>query len=115
MVGTSSLRRRSIMSCVAGRKVRTVPTSFACAGITLIAPGLPACIAQMLITAVSIGLTLRLTIDCTGAMTAAPVDGDLDPVGRRHRRAGRDADGPGGQARPVVQRIDLLRGKALAE
>ncbi len=56
------------MSCVAGRNVRTVPTSFACDGITLIAPGLPACIAQMLTTAVSIGLTLRLTIDCAAVM-----------------------------------------------
>ena len=63
IAGTSSFNRRSIMSCVAGRKVRTVPTSFACAGITLIAPGLPACIEQMLTTAVSIGLTLRATID----------------------------------------------------
>ena len=59
------------MSCVAGRNVRTVPTSFACAGITLIAPGLPACIAQMLTTAVSIGLTLRATIDCAAVMMCA--------------------------------------------
>ena len=56
------------MSCVAGRNVRTVPTSVACAGMTLIAPGLPACIAQRLTTAVSIGLTLRETIDCTAVM-----------------------------------------------
>ena len=56
------------MSCVFGRNVRTVPTSCACAGITLIAPGLPACIAHRLITAVSSGLTLRLTIDCTAVM-----------------------------------------------
>ncbi len=68
IAGTISERRRSIMSWVAGRNVRTVPTSLACAGITLIAPGLPACIAQMLTTAVSIGLTLRLTIDCAAVM-----------------------------------------------
>ncbi len=56
------------MSCVAGRNVRTVPTSLACDGITLIAPGLPACIEHRLTTAVSIGLTLRLTIDCAAVM-----------------------------------------------
>ena len=92
------------MSCVAGRNVRTVPTSVACAGITLIAPGLPACIAQRLTTAVSIGLTLRDDdrlhrgddvprdehgIDRgvrMGAVAAAAVDRDLDAVGGRHRR-----------------------------
>ncbi len=56
------------MSCVAGRNVRTVPTSVACDGITLIAAGFPACIAQRLTTAVSMGLTLRETIDCTAVM-----------------------------------------------
>ena len=45
-----------------------MPTSVACAGMTLIAPGLPACIAHRLTTAVSIGLTLRLTIDCTAVI-----------------------------------------------
>ena len=66
------------MSCVAGRNVRTVPTSFACDGITLIAPGLPACIAQMLTTAVSIGLTLRATIDCTAVMMCAADEHRID-------------------------------------
>ena len=56
------------MSWVAGRKVRTVPTSFAWAGITLIAAGFPACSAVRLTTAVSIGFTLRLTMDCAAVM-----------------------------------------------
>ena len=121
------------MSCVFGRNVRTVPTSRACAGITLIAPGLPACIAHRLITAVSSGLTLRLTIDCDGgddvpgdqhridgdvrmrAVAAAAVDQDLDPVGGRHRGPGRDADPPRRQCRPVMQRKHALGRKALEQ
>ena len=62
--------------------MRTVPTSFACAGITLIAPGLPADIAQMLTTAVSSGLTLRLTIDCAAViMCAATSTGSIAVCG----------------------------------
>ena len=56
------------MSCTVGLNVRTVPTSRACWGTTLIAPGLPACIEHRLTTAVSIGETLRETIDCTAVM-----------------------------------------------
>ena len=67
----SSLRRRSTMSCTSGLKVRTVPTSVALPGTTLKAPRSPACMAQMLITALSIGLTLRETMLCTAVMMCA--------------------------------------------
>ncbi len=43
------------------------------------------------------------------AMTPASVDRDLDAVGRSHRRARRDADAPGRQTGPVVQREHLVR------
>ncbi len=56
------------MSCTSGRKVRTVPISRASRGITENAPGSPACIEHRLITALSIGLTLRETMLCAAVM-----------------------------------------------
>ena len=49
------------------------------------------------------------------AVAALAVDRDLDAVGGGHRRSRRDADAPRRQARPVVQRIHLLGGKALEQ
>ncbi len=51
--------------------MRTVPTSVALPGTTLIAPRSPACTAQMLTTAASIGRTLRDTMLCTAVMMCA--------------------------------------------
>jgi hypothetical protein len=67
----SSFRRRSTMACTSGRKVRTVPTSVALPGITLIACRSPACIAHRLMTAPSMGRTLRETMLCTAVMMCA--------------------------------------------
>ena len=49
------------------------------------------------------------------AVPALPVDGDLDAVGGRHRRAGRDADPACGKRGPVVERVHLLGRKALEQ
>jgi len=64
----NSLRRRSIIACTVALKVRTVPTSVALPGMTLMAFRSPACIAHKLITALSTGLTLRDTMLCTAVM-----------------------------------------------
>ena len=121
------------MSCVAGRNVRTVPTSLACDGITLIAPGIARVhradadhggVDRAHVAAhdrlrggddvsrdqhrIDRGVRMR-------AVAALAVDGDLDAVGGRHRRPRRDADASRRQARPVVERVDLLGGKALEE
>ena len=66
------------MSCVSRRKVRTVPTMVASRGITLMAPGLPACSEHRLTTAESMGLTLRETMDCAAVMMwAATTTGSI--------------------------------------
>ena len=49
------------------------------------------------------------------AVAAAPVDGDLDPVGGGHRRTRREADAPGCQRRPVVQRENDLGREAFEQ
>ncbi len=49
------------------------------------------------------------------AVTALAVDRDFDAIRGSHRRARRDADAPGRQARPVVQSEHLLGRKALEE
>lgn len=67
----SSVRRCSTCACTRALKVRTVPTSVASPGITLIAPRSPACTAQMLTTAASIGRTLRDTMVCAAVMMCA--------------------------------------------
>ncbi|MCY1375404.1 hypothetical protein D9M69_628160 [compost metagenome] len=68
MAETSSRMRVSTISCTDLRKVRTVPTIFASRGITLIAPGCPACRDPMDTTAESSGFTLRDTIVCKAVM-----------------------------------------------
>lgn len=65
---TNSRMRISTISCTDLRKVRTVPTSFASRGITLMAPGWPACMEPMETTAESNGFTLRDTIVCKAVM-----------------------------------------------
>ena len=59
------------MSCTAGSKVRTVPTSVALPGNTLNAPSSPARMAHRLMTALSSGRTLRATMLCTAVMMCA--------------------------------------------
>jgi hypothetical protein len=51
--------------------VRTVPTSVAVPGNTLMAPRSPACIAHRLTTALSMGRTLRDTMLCAAVMMCA--------------------------------------------
>ena len=121
------------MSCVAGRNVRTVPTSVACAGMTLMAPGIArlhraeahhrgidrAHVARDDrlhrrddVAGDEHGIDRRVRM---GAVPAAAVDLDFDAVRRGHRGPGRDADPSGRQAGPVVQREHLLRRKTLEE
>ena len=54
-----------------GRKLRTVPTSRTCSGITLKAPSWLVCMEQMLTTTESSGLTLRLAIVCSAEIPRA--------------------------------------------
>ena len=63
--------RRSTSSCVSIFDVRTVPVSLASRGTTEKAPGLPACSEHKLMTALSIGATLRDTIVCAAVMMCA--------------------------------------------
>jgi hypothetical protein len=49
------------------------------------------------------------------AVAAATVDQDLDPVGSRHRRTGRDANAARRERRPVVQREHAFGGKPLEQ
>jgi hypothetical protein len=68
---TISRSRRSARSRVAGRKLRTVPTSLTWSGTTLKAPTWLVCIEQMLTTTASTGSTLRLAMVCSALMICA--------------------------------------------
>ena len=48
-------------------------------------------------------------------MAATPFDVDLDTIRRRHHGPWPQADLSGGQRRPVVQGVDLVRGKSLEQ
>ena len=115
------------MSCVAGRNVRTVPTSLACDGnhahrarVTRVHR---AQAHHRGVDRAHVAADDRLrggddvTRDQHGvdrrvrmrAVAALAVDRDLDAVGGGHGGPGRDADASRRQARPVVQRVHLAR------
>ena len=113
--------------------MRTVPINWTASGITLNAPTWLVSIEHTLTTIASSGLTLRLAMVCSAVMicaaTTTGIDGevrhrcvtalapylDADLVGCREDRAGAHRDLSRRQPRPVMQRIDLVRRKALEQ
>ena len=112
------------MSCTGFLKVRTVPRSTHSCGMTFQVS--PAWIWVVETTAVSIGSTLRATIDCSavtmcaadhdrvdavmrhGAVRADALHHDLEDVVGGHHRAGPDGEAADRDARDVVHAVDAL-------